>query len=292
MMIILLFGPDFYRRIAKQQELIAAYRAKHPLADLLAVNLEDDPEAWRGARDFVRQPSMFVDSKVLVVRSPAAVEEKEWTATLRDAVGAKGLIVILSADTDPTKDFPFLNDRDVERQEFKELEGRMLEAFVLREAKARALTLEPSALRFFLTYLEAHSFRSARALSELEKIALGKFAIPVTRADVAKLVSWVPSEEIFRSVRVVGAPGRSDSDESSDSKRSSALSRLAALEELLLRGEAPAKLFNLIGYQAGGGAVVALAAYDIAIKSGKLEYEEALTDFAIGSNGRWAIGEG
>lgn len=271
-MVIVLFGPDSYRRVAKQQELIAAYRAKHEHADLFSVDLADDPESWVKARDFLRQPSMFVDSKVLLVREPAAVEKKEWAAALADAVDAKGVIVMLSAEADPGEGLPFLKDRSVERQEFREFEGRALEAFVLCEAHTRGFTFEPSALRFFLNYLESFSSRSARVLSEFEKIALGKFTMPIARADIVALVRWLPSEEITFGTRMVGGGD-------------SALARLSALEGLFLGGESPARLFNLIAYQVSGSVASVLALYDIAIKSGKLEYEEALTDFGISPRG-------
>ena len=277
-MVIHLFGPDSYRRMEKSKELIRAYRAKYEHADLFAVDLEDEPERWTAARDFLRQPSMFVDSKVLLVREPAAVSEKEWRAALEEAIRAEGVVVILSSEADAADTFPFLDQKGVERQEFKELEGRLLEMFVAREAKARGISFEPDTLRYFLTYLGSLASRSARAIAELERLALAKFPSPVTRVNMEELVAWLPSEELYRGTRAVlgGA---------------SPLERLTALERLFLTREAAAKLFNIIGYGATGVSAAALAAYDIAAKSGRLEYEEALTDFALGSNGEWAIEE-
>lgn len=279
-MVITLFGSDSYRRAAKARELVAAYRAKYPLADLLTVDLEETPEDWTKARDFLRQPSMFVDSKVLVVREPSFIETptdklaREWSEALKEAIRANGIVVILSSADDPAEAFPFLAGKGVERQEFRELEARLLEVFVLREAKARAVAFEPAALRLFLAYLEAFPARSARAVSELDRFALARFPAPVARADAERALAWTPVEELYRGARSLMA-GRDP------------LERLVALERLLLSGEAGAKLFNTLGYLAEGAPAAVLAEYDIAVKGGKLDYEETLTDFAIGNDGRW-----
>jgi DNA polymerase III delta subunit len=281
-MIVVLFGTDSYRRALKVRELIAAYRKKHAEVDLLTVDFRDDPETWIRARDFLRQPSMFVDSKVLVVVEPAAsgISEikptHEWREAIEDAIGAKGTVIIFTSEYDPADFFPFLRGPKVERQEFKELTGRLLETFVVRELNARGLALELSAQNLFLTYLSALPDRSARAVSELERMALAGFASPVTYGELAQLIAWAPSEGMFRGAYLVGSDALP-------------LARLAALEGLLLEGEAPARLFNLIAFQVGGAAAAALSGYDIAVKSGRLEYEEALTDFAVSAPGVAAV---
>ncbi len=266
-MVIALFGADSYRRSEKAKELVAAYRAKYEHADLFSVDLEDDMEGWNSAKDFLRQPSMFVDSKVLLVREPASVTEKEWEEALRESVRAKGVVVLLSSKENPADAFPFLGEKGVERQEFAELEGRLLEVFVLREAKARGITFAPDALRFFLAYLSSLELRSARASAELDRILLAKFAAPVTRADMELLTAWLPAEDIYRgldSIHMGKSPGE----------------RLVALERLL-GGYDAARIFNTLAYAVHGPSALALAAYDIAIKSGRLEYEEALVDFSM-----------
>lgn len=266
-MIISLFGPDSYRRAEKTKELVAAYRTKHQTSDLLAVDLEDAPEDWMTARDFLRQPSMFVDSKLLVVRAAEAVQEKEWAAALHEAARARGTVVILTSDTDPAESFPSLDADGVKRQEFRELEGRLLEIFVAREAAARKIVLEPKAMNFFLAYLGASPSRSARAVSELERMVLAGFRAPVRRAELEKLIPWSAMGELYRDARTM-------------CEAVDPLVRLTALEALLTRGEAAAKFFNIAAYQARGAALEELARYDIAIKSGALEAEEALTNFA------------
>jgi len=61
--------------------------------------------------------------------------------------------------------------------------------------------------------------------------------------------------------------------------------RLSALELFLGdRGDDPARVFNSIAYRLGSaGEAEKFANYDVAIKSGKLEYEEILLEIALGS---------
>ena len=58
-------------------------------------------------------------------------------------------------------------------------------------------------------------------------------------------------------------------------------SRLSALETLLAMNDPAAKLFNILASQ-WKEKIPQFAKYDAAIKSGKLEYEEALVDLVIG----------
>ncbi|TSC96136.1 MAG: hypothetical protein Athens101426_490 [Parcubacteria group bacterium Athens1014_26] len=59
--------------------------------------------------------------------------------------------------------------------------------------------------------------------------------------------------------------------------------RLAALEEFLSRSQEPAMIFNMIAVSPYGSPAwkQKMADYDVAIKSGKLEYEEVLTNMTI-----------
>jgi len=57
--------------------------------------------------------------------------------------------------------------------------------------------------------------------------------------------------------------------------------KLVILEQLFLQKEEPARLFNSLVYQVRGNDILRLADYDVSVKSGGLEYEEALLDFVI-----------
>ena len=60
-------------------------------------------------------------------------------------------------------------------------------------------------------------------------------------------------------------------------------SRLSLLEELLSRSEDPAMIFNIMAVSpfADKAWKEKIADYDVAVKSGKLEYDEALLDMIL-----------
>jgi hypothetical protein len=64
-------------------------------------------------------------------------------------------------------------------------------------------------------------------------------------------------------------------------KSSDVKNRLYALEKLFSINDPAAKIFNIVAAQAGD-RIQHVAEYDLAIKSGKLDYEEALVDFVLG----------
>ena len=74
-MIIYLVGSDSYRRGMKLRELVGQYKGKHEQIDFLDVDLEEDPAKWESVRDFLNQPSMFVEKKFAVVRESGAVPQ-------------------------------------------------------------------------------------------------------------------------------------------------------------------------------------------------------------------------
>jgi hypothetical protein len=57
--------------------------------------------------------------------------------------------------------------------------------------------------------------------------------------------------------------------------------RLLALQSLIADGEAMPYIFNSLGYMMTGDALSLLADLDVSIKSGGLEYEEALLSLAL-----------
>ncbi|MFH1161679.1 MAG: hypothetical protein V1696_00140 [Candidatus Jorgensenbacteria bacterium] len=271
-MLIFLYGSDSYRRTENLRALVAEYRAKYPMLDLLSVDLEDVPDDWMRARDFLNQPSMFAEKKMLTVRGGGHIGEKGWVKALKGELANENTLVLISDREKPLKALAFLlePEKPSRSQEFKELEleGRTLELFVKREAGVRGLKFSPDALSFFLSYLSACPDRSARAVNELDRFTLAGLTFPVTRAAVEELIWWTPSEEVFRVAhRMLASP-------------KNVRQNLALLENLFVR-EGGYRVFNSLAYAAEGIAAERLADYDVSVKSGGLEYEEALTEFVI-----------
>jgi len=269
-MIIYLYGKDSYRRNKKLQELVAAYKKKHKMLDFLAVDLEDNPDDWLKVRDFLNQPSMFVESKLALVKQSNAVKKKEWLMVLKKYLKTDKIFILISDDNDkPEKDFSFLIKAPVKSTEFPELSGDKLIAFVKKEMILKKLFFSKEAWRFFINYLEnAENSRSWLVVNELEKISLAHLSQPISLNDLLNYINWLPKEEVFKITRLIL--------NQKDWHR-----RLGLLESLFLQGEDGYRIFNSLAYQAEGKKSIFLADCDASIKSGGLEYEEALLDFCL-----------
>ena len=138
-----------------------------------------------------------------------------------------------------------------------------------KEAAKHDLVFTPEAWRFLNAHLLKQGERSWILENELQKIALANFQKPVSLVDLQKAIrpaasdfSFLKTKNIFFE-RTVGR-------------------RLFWLEDLIMTKEEPAYLFNLLAYQAQGKDLGRFAEYDVSIKSGGLEYEEALLAFVLG----------
>lgn len=260
------------------REIVAQYRGKYADADFLDVDLEESPEDWERARDFLAQPSLFVRSKLCLVREAGSVSEKngfskseirEWTALLQAYLQSEKVFLLISDSSTLLKVFQFLLNKPVRAQEFGVLGGKELEAFVLLEAEARSLTFSSEAKRLFLEYVSSAPETSWVAVRELEKISLAGFQQPVLLQDLQKIISWRAYDESFRIAK-------------SFLRASTGYNRLGFLEELAMRGDEPRYTLNLLGSLAYEEDAVRLAFVDEKVKGGESEDEVALTGLALG----------
>jgi DNA polymerase III delta subunit len=266
--IIFLYGPDSYRRGRNLRELLAEYKKKHALGGVLEVDLSEDAEGWVLARDFLSQLSMFSEAKAVVIRESGEPEGKAWRDFLKSNITTERSFVFVSDSKKPTKPFSFLLGDGVTAKEFPTLSGKMLQAFIAREAAARSVTFEPEAARLFYEYLESQAEPAWTGAHELEKLSLAGLPNPIAPDALRKLIVWRSPSDVSHSARqILGA---------TDRRRA-----IAYLEVLLADRQSPSYIFNSLGFQARGADVRALADYDVSVKSGKLEYEEALLDFVL-----------
>lgn len=271
-MLYYFYGPDSYRRNQKLNSSVAEYRKKHPVSDMAVFDFEESPEDWIKAKDFLSQPSMFVDSKVLVVKNsndvPPAGGGKEWIKVLKSNLETDRIFVLVSDAKKPLKAFEFLLEPPAKNDFFGELDDRLLEIFVKKEATARGITFEKNAEDFFLGYLSALDERSWVAINELEKISLLGPVQPVKLDDLKKIIVSASNDEVFKAARQI-------------MWSRDWVQKIRVLERLLLQKKEAAYIFNSLAFLAKGREIIKMADYDVSIKSGNLDYEEALLDFIL-----------
>jgi DNA polymerase III delta subunit len=258
--IITLHGPDSYRRAEKRRALVAEFEKKHGPIGIAYFDLEED-----GAEDsllgFLAAQSMFSPAKLAVVAHPFAETGKPYIAALKAAADDASTAILLDAEDKPTKAFAFVlpKAKSVKLivQDFAWLADPAWSAFVKLKAKECGVVLAEPAMKLLA---QAYAKDTWGLVTELEKLAL--LGRPVAAADVAALAL----ELAPNFWEMVGGL-----------KHATVGRRLHTFERLLSLGEPAAKIFNIIAYQ-WPEKLPLLAAYDLAVKSGRFEYEEAMTD--------------
>lgn len=276
-MIIFLYGPDDYRRAQKKKEIIAEFEKKY---SNLGVGLFDLslPETADSLGEFLRSQSIFESKKLAIVENlfpvrksagdgdhgedpteDAKGKNKGASILFKKYLDSKSATILIAESKKPTKEFSFLLKAPVLFQEFEALMGSAWESFIKTEAKKQGVDLSLSSVRFLAAVFQGDSWALA---TELQRLSSYQRTIDITdlnELDIAPnywaLMNGVKSFDIR--------------------------ARLGALERLLGTSDHAPKLFNILASQ-WREKTAQMATYDRAIKSGKLEYEEALVELVLG----------
>ncbi len=271
-MIIFLYGPDDYRRNQKKRELVAEFQRKHSRLGLGCFDLAAE-SGLREFINFIKNQSIFESVKLAVLENvfPARGGENpetELISELKPLAGREGLTVLISEREKPAKGFDFLLKKSLPgrktgilAQKFDYLDGAEWMRFVAGEAEKRGVKLSDSALYFFT---EIYKNDTWLAITELQKISfLGK---PIIEKSDLENLEFELAPNFW--------------DLLSGLRRPVLRERLAALTKLFATNEPAGKIFNIAAYSWPEKFGV-MAGYDLAVKSGKMDYEEALLDLVI-----------
>lgn len=265
-MIILLYGPDEYRRLQKKNELTAEFRKKHAGVAVGRFDLAEKDEFMRFA-EFVGGQSLFDPKKLAILENifsaEGGSEEKGLEDVLKKAAKNPDITVLISEKNKTNENLTFLGRKsvNVKTQEFAYLTGAKWEAFVSEFAKENGAALQPAALKFLA---EVYQNDTWGLVTEIQKIAL-MLKKNIDLKDLEKLGLEV-SPDFF------GLLGGLKNQELNK--------RLVSLEKLFLLNAPMFKVFNMIAYQIPD-KLNQMAKYDILVKSGKLDYEEVLVDLVV-----------
>ena len=255
-MIIFLYGPDSYRRFQKQSSIEKAYRDKRGNISDGRFDLDKAGELDR-FNNFVINVSMFEDMKLAILDNAyEAIDDKRFRAILKNELESKNVVLLISEDKKPLVKVKFLLDKPVQSQEFEELTGAKLKTFIKKEAEERSLKLPEKTIEAIQDSFGSDTWT---IVTELDKMALnGSPTLRKPKADFFMLTNTLKGSRDIRQ-------------------------KLVALEFILSdRKDDAARVFNSLSYRLNSKQEAAtLAAYDVAVKSGKLDYEEVLVDLAL-----------
>ncbi len=259
-MIIFLYGPDDYRRQQKKRELAAEFVKKRSAAGLEFFDLE------RGAVSedllaFLENQSIFEEAKLAVVEHAFEVPAAALAKFLKPFLAAKNTTLLLVEKDKPVKALAFLLEKPAVAQKFETLAGVPWTGFVKAEAKQREVKLTDAAAEFLAAVYQGDTWG---LVTELDKLS---GFIPSTGKAIDK--------KDLNGFDLEVAPNYWGL--MSGLKHPHLANRLYAFESMLAAGDPAAKLFNILASQ-WQEKIPHMAEYDLAVKSGKVDYEEALVD--------------
>lgn len=261
-MIIFLYGPDDYRRIQKKKEIVLEFHKKHSALGLGTFDLEEDGAAAKFT-EFSRNQSIFETAKLAVLENAFEMDAKKLSALLEPLVADKKTTVLISEHDKPVKALAFLVEKPSISQKFEALTGVELIAFLNDVAKHFGLKLGTTAAQFLASVYAGNSWALVTELQKLSSLASSSRTIEKKDLDAFDLEVAPDYWALLNGMK--SADGRT---------------RLATLEKLFSVGDPAPKLFNILAAQAGP-KTPRMAEYDLAVKSGKMDYEEALLDIVL-----------
>ncbi len=253
-MIILLYGSDSYRRLEKLNEIIEAYRSRHSGLSYERIDLGDD-DALQRIKEFLASRSIFDNTRLAVLDGLISGFGAELKEILKKYIDDKDTTIVINIPKKPPVAYKFL--LDCQTQEFPQLSGEKLKLFIRKIALINGVGMDNKTLVAIMEMFGGDTWGIA---TEIEKLSLSGGGGSYSK----------PSTDYFPLINTIKR-GRSIKD------------RLIALELILSdRGDDPVRVFNSIAYHSlGKREADRLADYDVSVKSGKMEYEEALLDLTI-----------
>lgn len=263
-MIVLIFGEDSYRRKKRFKEIIGQFKDKHGSSGLRFFDTSID-EASKIV-DFINGRSLFdplcMAAINLDIGDLSAEDLSLLSKSLKRAASDREMTVLLSAESNPSAELGLEKSDIFSFWEIEPLEGSELPAYIIKEALSCGLKLSATDARSLISSFGGDLWAIG---TELEKLSLSGASV------TTDLYAGLNYFTVANSLKFGENP----------------IERLTALEILLTKlKEDPARVFNGLAYSAPRGMLPEawfkiMADYDIAVKSGKMDYAEALVDLAI-----------
>ena len=258
-MLITLYGPDSYRRVKKLNEIVKVYRDKYTGLSYDRIDMLMD-DSLDTLKNFASTRSMFDAVSLVVLDNPLdAPDQKELRNILKRHANNKELTVVINSAKTPPAPYKFLYEKPSSIQEFPALKDDKLNAFIKQLSEEYEVKINAETRNTLIDLFGSDTWGLA---TEVGQLSLTKNHGVESR----------PATDYYQITNTL-KHGYSTKD------------RLVALELILSeRKDEPARVFNTLAYRLSSKEEAnRFADYDVAVKSGKLEYEEVLLDLALGA---------
>jgi len=258
-MLILLHGPDDYRRTERQRYHADRFIAQYGAMGCQSFDAADETDL-RAFAEALRATSLFSPRKLVILTNALETPNTLLKEAISRTAESKTQHCVLS---DPakaiTKAQAFLVKPPIKVETFESLEGMAWKKFIEATAEKAGIKL-PAELVARLA--SVYSGNTWGLVTEIQTLAL--YAKPNKDLHTAAPVEL--QGNLWQQLGSLRVPSRSK--------------RLAGLERMIAAGEPAPKLFALLSYQSKVMLPEA-AALDRKIKGGKLDYDDALLALVI-----------
>ena len=259
-MLVTLFGADSYSRLNRLNELTKAYLKKHGNLAHERFSLSEDDDSFDRFREFTASQSIFNTKKLVILDEPFAYSKtKELKEILKRYVDSQDQVVIINSTKKYPTPYKFLTEKPSKAEEFSPPEGKELTDFIKTEAEIRGLKLSDRQVNAIAGVLGKDTWRIS---TELDQFALSmKVPAEIYQPEIVYF-------SVLNQLKYGSSPRE----------------RLPALEKMLtVRRDDAGRVFNSLAFRLTSEDEARMYAdYDLAVKSGRLEYEEALFAVALG----------
>ena len=188
-MIIVLYGPDSYRRIQKLNEIVEAFRKKQSNLSHERFDLSDEEDFFK-FQHFAVNRSIFNSVRLAILDgfdsfgfaqsrpesnrtgdrlTTSNIGVKELKAILKTHFEDKNLVILISSDKKPPATFSALLKSPSQVQDFPSLKDAEVNTFIKKTAKELGIVVDAAATRALIQTFGSNSWGIA---TELEKMAL------------------------------------------------------------------------------------------------------------------------
>ena len=221
-----------------------------------------DKDGFDRLRDFLSSQSIFSSKKLAILDEPFEFKDtKQLKELLSGQVESKDTIVLINTTKKHTAPYKFIEKKTNKFEKFDDLKGPELIKFIKNEQERLGLSLTQEEILMIVNSIGSDSWR---IVTEMDQMALKKTK-KLEGEQYDSQPDYFPSLNGLKRGRTPGE-------------------RLTALEQLIsARRDDPARIFNGLAYQLSSAKEAQMYAnYDVAVKAGKLEYEEVLLAIALG----------
>ncbi len=273
-MIIFLYGADSYRQRKKLNEIVGQYGQKHLTCEKFELDnsrADQSDDEFLRLKEFARNSSIFEKEKLAIVAGLfefADENEKKAIEFLKANLHDKDFTIVILEEKKPNKNFAFLLEQPVLFQEFANLENEKSEFFIKKEAEKRGLEMSVDAVRFLARIFNGDNWG---LINELDKLSLFD-SISFDSNRLKNLIDDfrpLATDQFFGQLYALSV--------------NRPLKQKIIGLEVLLNNEEPAKIFNILAASSRNqpAEIKRFADYDVAVKSGKIDYEEALLNLCL-----------